>query len=235
MDMSQTGAKGHIEDFQAYNPENNGSFWAARVLWKRQDVKATIIQLIKNEALVIETNQFKATTPPATAPQSVSFQSAGEHTGRRTGHVDICQHNSREACYHQGSYRPASSVDLSDPDRNEPLDRHRPQDPGGQIDRLGRNGEDAEHNTSVQDARHIRDFDALNSQHEWRGGHPTTAQKLIVVRTDENCNENDTCHVDKYHPVRNELGGMAHGETGVLSFSAHDSNENLITDSPTCK
>ena len=54
-------------DLQAYKFVNNVSCWAARALWKRQEVNETTIQLIKNEALVIETNQLSAVVPPAKA------------------------------------------------------------------------------------------------------------------------------------------------------------------------
>ena len=65
--MSQTGARGHMLDLHAYKFVNKVSCWASRALWKRQEVKETTIQLMKNEALVMETNQLSAVVPPAKA------------------------------------------------------------------------------------------------------------------------------------------------------------------------
>lgn len=63
--ISQPGASGHAEDFQAYTCWKSGSFWALIDLWNRQLVKEMMIQLQKKEALVMEINQFKTTRPPA--------------------------------------------------------------------------------------------------------------------------------------------------------------------------
>ena len=69
-------------DLQAYKFVNKVSCCAARALWKRQEVKETTIQLIKNEALVIETNQLSAVVPPAKA-QGQCHHNAMGGTGRQ--------------------------------------------------------------------------------------------------------------------------------------------------------
>lgn len=65
INVSQAGASGHNEDFQAYISVKSGSFCASSVRWNRQLTKAMIIQLVKKEALVIEISQFKTVKPPA--------------------------------------------------------------------------------------------------------------------------------------------------------------------------
>lgn len=63
--MSHPGARGHADDFHAYTSVNRGSFCALRAAWKRQFVNEMMIQLQKNEALVMEINQFNVSRPPA--------------------------------------------------------------------------------------------------------------------------------------------------------------------------
>ena len=109
---------------------------------------------------------------------------------------------------------------------------HGPQDSGGQIDRLGGDGKDTAHDTSIQNRRYVGNADQLDGQDERGCRYPGAAQQLVVIRGDKQSNEDDAHHVDKNHPVRNEFGGMAHGKAWVLRFSAHDTDENLIADSP---
>lgn len=65
MIINQDGASGHNVDFHAYISVKSASFCAFSVQWKHQFVKEMIIQLVKNDALVIESNQFRTCTPPA--------------------------------------------------------------------------------------------------------------------------------------------------------------------------
>lgn len=67
MTISHDGARGHNVDFHAYISVNSVSFCAFRVQLNRQFVKEMIIQLVKKEALVIESNQFRTCAPPAIA------------------------------------------------------------------------------------------------------------------------------------------------------------------------
>ena len=91
MVISQAGAIGQRLEFHAYSCEKRVSPCALRVLWKRQDVKATIVQLMKNEELVMEMKQFSATVPPAVATCQCEFRE--DHSGTLTGEINICQDN----------------------------------------------------------------------------------------------------------------------------------------------
>jgi hypothetical protein len=66
--MSETasdtvGARGHRVDVQVYCSPNRLRFWALTAAWKRNEVRAITAQLVKKDALVMETSQFRTRFP----------------------------------------------------------------------------------------------------------------------------------------------------------------------------
>jgi hypothetical protein len=67
------GDEGHADDFQAYFWLKISSPCAFNARWKKKVVNAMMAQFEKNDALVIEMNQLRASVPPATLCQYVSY------------------------------------------------------------------------------------------------------------------------------------------------------------------
>ena len=115
------------------------------------------------------------------------------------------------------------------------METHCPQDAGGEIDGFGGNGEDTTHDAGVQNVRYVGDVYQGDGQDEWGRCDPGAAQQLVVIRGDEQGDEHDASHVDEYHSVRDQFRCVTHGKAWVLSLAAHDADENLIADCPSCK
>jgi hypothetical protein len=57
------GARGHRVEVQVYCSPKRLRFWALTAAWKRNEVRAITAQLVKKDALVMETSQFRTRFP----------------------------------------------------------------------------------------------------------------------------------------------------------------------------
>jgi hypothetical protein len=57
------GARGHRVDVQVYCSPNRLRFWAFTAAWKRNEVRAITAQLVKKDALVMDTSQLRTRFP----------------------------------------------------------------------------------------------------------------------------------------------------------------------------
>lgn len=109
---------------------------------------------------------------------------------------------------------------------------HGSEDSRREIDRLSRDSQDANHHARVENISDNRDLGVDGRNDEGRSGNTAATEKSLVVGRNEEGDEHDADHVDDTDSEGDQLCGVAHGVSGALGFSAHDTDEDLVTDSP---
>lgn len=196
-----------------------------------------MIQLVKNDALVMPTNQLKTTRPPAV--QSVSKASylltTDEVLNQLTRKLNVGEENGEEAGNQESPPGTSLGIDSGETFGNELLVGHASENSRRQVHRLGGNCEDTSHHASVQNGSNGRNASLLHGNDERRGRNTTATQQAWIVGWHKEGDEDDAKHVDKVDTERHEFCGVGHGEARALGFASHDTNEDLVTNSPNSK
>ena len=121
---------------------------------------------------------------------------------------------------------------MSEARRDKSLVSHGPQNSGGNIDGFGSDGKDTTHHSSIEKRGDEGDSRVLDSDNEGRGSNTATTEESFIVGGDQDGDEDDAEHVDKVDSEGDELGGVGHGEARAFSFTSHDSDKDLVADSP---
>lgn len=149
-----------------------------------------------------------------------------------TAQVDISKHNGNESSDNESPTGSALGVDLGELRRDQALVRHGSENSRGEVDGLGRDGQDTDNHTAVEDVADSGDASIVDGNDKGRSSDAGAAEESVVVGGDEDADEDDTEHVDDGHSEGDELGGVGEGESGGFGLTAHDADEDLVTDGP---
>lgn len=149
-----------------------------------------------------------------------------------TTQVDVGKNNGNESSDDQSPTRSALVVDLGELLRDQALVGHGSENSRGEVDGLGRNSQDTNNHTTVEDVADSGDSSIVDGNDKGRGSDAGATKESVIVGGDEDTDEDDAEHVDDGNSEGHELGGVGEGESGGFGLTTHDTDEDLVTDGP---